>query len=135
MCIRDRGYHIEMIGRHIYEACLNDGWSRDLVSAFGSYESFSAHGIGCAVLFGDTIVSGASSYSYYSGGIEIEIDTRADFRRRGLALACGARLILECLDRGLYPSWDAQNLGSLSLAKKLGYEFSHEYPAYEIFDY
>ncbi|MDD7004979.1 MAG: GNAT family N-acetyltransferase, partial [Clostridiales bacterium] len=43
--------------------------------------------------------------------------------------------ILECLDRGLYPSWDAQNLGSLSLAKKLGYEFSHEYPAYEIFDY
>ncbi|MDY4397537.1 MAG: GNAT family N-acetyltransferase, partial [Eubacteriales bacterium] len=111
------------------------GWSRDLVSAFGSYEAFSAHGIGCAVLFGDTVVSGASSYSYYSGGIEIEIDTRADFRRRGLALACGARLILECLDRGLYPSWDAQNLGSLSLAKKLGYEFSHEYPAYEIFDY
>ena len=124
-----------MIGRHIYEACLNDGWSRDLVSAFGSYESFSAHGIGCAVLFGNTIVSGASSYSYYSGGIEIEIDTRADFRRRGLALVCGARLILECLDRGLYPSWDAQNLGSLSIAKKLGYEFSHEYPAYEIFDY
>ena len=109
------GYRIEMIGRHIYEACLN--------------------GIGCAVLFGDTIVSGASSYSYYSGGIEIEIDTRTDFRRRGLALVCGARLILECLDRGLYPSWDAQNLGSLSLAKKLGYEFSHEYPAYEIFDY
>ena len=24
------GYRIEMIGRHIYEACLNDGWSRDL---------------------------------------------------------------------------------------------------------
>ena len=47
----------------------------------------------------------------------------------------GADLILECLDRGLYPSWDAQNLDSLSLAKKLGYEFSHEYPAYEIFDY
>lgn len=92
-----------MIGRHIYEACLNDGWSRDLVSAFGSYESFSAHGIGCAVLFGNTIVAGASSYSYYSGGIEIEIDTRTDFRRRGLALVCGARLILECLDRGLYP--------------------------------
>ena len=129
------GYRIEMIGRHIYEACLNDSWSRDLVSAFGSYEAFSAHGIGCAVLFGDTVVSGASSYSYSSGGIETEIDTRADFRRRGLALACGARLILECLDRGLYPSWDAQTLGSLSLAKKLGYEFSHEYPAYEIFDY
>ena len=87
------------------------------------------------MLFGDTIVSGASSYSYYSGGIEIEIDNREAFRRRGLDLVCGARLILECLDRGLYPSWDAQNLGSISLAKKLGYEFSHEYPAYEIFDY
>ena len=28
-------------------------------------------------------------------------------RNRGLASACGAALILECLERGLYPSWDA----------------------------
>ena len=65
-------------------------------------------------------------------GIEIEIDTREDYRRQGLAYVCGARLILECLDRGLYPSWDAQNKASVALAEKLGYHYSHTYTVYEI---
>ncbi len=80
-------------------------------------------------------MSGASSYSSYQGGIEIEIDTREDCRRKGLASVCGARLVLECLNRGMYPSWDAQNLWSVGLAEKLGYHFSHEYDAYEIRGY
>lgn len=78
------------------------------------------------------IVSGASSYSAYRGGIEIEIDTKEEYRRRGLALACGAKLILECLDRGLYPSWDAHNRCSAALAEKLGYRLDYAYDAYEI---
>lgn len=49
-----------------------------------------------------------------------------------MARACGARLILECLDRGLYPSWDAQNPWSAALAEQLGYRFCHTYPVYEI---
>ena len=53
-------------------------------------------------------------------------------RRRGLARACAARLILECLDRGLYPAWDAHNKASLALALKLGYHFDKEYEAFEI---
>ena len=78
------------------------------------------------------IVSGASSYSRYDKGIEIEIDTEKAHRRRGLATAAGAALILECLSRGLYPSWDAQNKWSVALAEKLGYHFDHEYVAYEV---
>lgn len=41
-------------------------------------------------------------------------------------------LILNCLEEGLYPSWDAQNMSSVQLAEKLGYEFDHEYVAYEV---
>ncbi|MCR5466821.1 MAG: GNAT family N-acetyltransferase [Lachnospiraceae bacterium] len=41
-------------------------------------------------------------------------------------------LILRCLAEGLYPSWDAQNRISVHLAEKLGYEFDHEYTAYEM---
>lgn len=78
------------------------------------------------------IVSGASSYTSFSAGIEIEIDTMEAFRRKGLASACGAKLILECLKRGLYPSWDAHNKESLALAQKLGYRFANEYPVYEV---
>ena len=80
---------------------------------------------------GEELVAGASSYSSYRGGIEVEIDTREDQRRRGLAYVCGARLILECCSRSLYPSWDAHNLWSVALAEKLGYHFDHSYTAYE----
>ena len=79
------------------------------------------------------IVSGAASYTRYIEGIEIEIDTKKEYRRQGLATAAGAALILECLDRGLYPSWDAQNLWSVALAEKLGYSFDYEYPVYEVY--
>lgn len=92
-------------------------------------------GMGVAVLEGEELVAGASSYSRYKEGIEIEIDTREDHRRKGLAFACGAQLILNCLDRRLYPSWDAQNLWSVALAEKLGYHFDSPYTAYEITEY
>lgn len=76
-----------------------------------------------------------SSYSGYHGGIEIEIDTKEEYQRKGLAYICGAKLILECLERGWYPSWDAQNKWSVALTEKLGYHFDYEYEAYEIWGY
>ena len=73
-----------------------------------------------------------SCYTRYQEGIEIQVDTKNDERRKHLATICCAKLILECLEQGLYPSWDAQNLWSVRLAEKLGYELSHEYIAYEV---
>ena len=75
-------------------------------------------------------LAGAASYAVCDGAIEIEIDTRPDFRRLGLATACGGKLILECLQRGLYPGWDAHDRRSLALAEKLGYRLAHPYTAY-----
>ncbi|MBP3806984.1 MAG: GNAT family N-acetyltransferase [Eubacterium sp.] len=64
--------------------------------------------------------------------MEIEVDTVEEEHRKGLATIASAALILRCLDEGLYPSWDAQNMKSVRLAEKLGYEFDHEYTAYEV---
>ncbi|MBR5980868.1 MAG: GNAT family N-acetyltransferase [Firmicutes bacterium] len=80
------------------------------------------------------IVSVASSYTAFREGIEIEIDTEEEYRRKGLASAAGAALILSCLDDGLYPGWDAANLESVHLSEKLGYEFDCEYPCYWLSD-
>lgn len=113
----------------------SNGWANDLVSQFENYDLYKKSGLGVVILKDGELVAGASSYSRYREGIEIEIDTREDHRRNGLAYACGAKLILECLKRGLYPSWDAQNQWSVALAEKLGYHFSHEYTAYEIRGY
>lgn len=123
---------IKQIDRELYAQCYEKPWCRDLVSGYPAYEDFERLGIGFVVTENGEIVSGASSYSSYCGGIEIEIDTKEGYRRKGLATAAGAALTLECIQRGLYPSWDAQNKFSVALAEKLGYSFSHEYPVYEV---
>ena len=124
------GYELRLIDQKLYDQCRQQEWSRDLVSQFPNYESYRQWGLGAAVLHGTELVCGASSYSRYREGIEIEIDTKPEHRRRGLARACAARLILECLDRGLYPSWDAHTEISAELAEKLGYHRGEEYTAY-----
>lgn len=128
-------YSLKMIEEKIYHLCREQEWSKDLVSQYKDYETYRRLGLGVAVLKQDELIAGASSYSTYQQGIEIEIDTKEEYRRKGFATACGAKLILECLERGLYPSWDAQNPWSVALAEKLGYHFDHEYPAYEIWGY
>lgn len=125
-------YQIRMIDEPLYQMCKAQSWSADLVSQFPTYEIYHKLGLGFVILKDDTIVSGASSYTRYLEGIEIEIDTKKEYRRRGLACACGAKLILECLKRSLYPSWDAQNKCSIALAEKLGYHYSHTYTAIEV---
>ena len=126
------GYHLKMIDEKLFWQCREIEWCRDLVWQYDDYARYQKYGLGAIILKDEEPVSGASSYSSYIGGIEIEIDTRKDYRRRGLAYISGAKLILECLKRGWYPSWDAQNRWSVALAEKLGYHFDYEYVAYEV---
>lgn len=128
-------YTLRMIDQELFDWCKEKEWSRDFVSLYTEYNEYKRLGLGVVALFNGEPVAGASSYSRYEGGIEIEIDTRAEYRRKGLGTACGAKLILECMERGLYPSWDAQNLWSAALAEKLGYQLDHPYTAYEIYGY
>lgn len=128
-------YQLKPLKEKEYVLCQQNKWSSDLVSQFKDYKTYQELGLGVVILKDGEIVSGASSYSRYRDGIEIEIDTRKDYRRKGLAYVCGAKLILECLERGLYPSWDAQNIWSVALAEKLGYHYSHEYTVYEVVGY
>ena len=125
-------YSIRRIEEEIYNKILAEEWSKDLCSQFSTYNGFKQYGLGFVVLHHDQIVCGASSYTVYDKGIEIEIDTKKEYRRRGLALACASRLILACLEKELYPSWDAANKASVALAEKLGYHFEKEYVTYAI---
>lgn len=126
------GYRIVPFDEALFHTARSEEWSADLCSQFEDAGDFLSRGIGSAVLYGDELVGGASSYTVYNGGIEIEIDVRKEHRRKGLARACAADLILRCLERGLYPSWDAANPGSAALAEQLGYRLKEEYPTYFI---
>jgi GNAT superfamily N-acetyltransferase len=125
-------YSIRKIDEEIFNKVKTEEWSMDLCSQFTTYNEYEKYGIGFVVFHEDTIVCGASSYTVYNAGIEIEIDTKKEYRRRGLALACASKLVVECLDRKLYPSWDAANKESVALSEKLGYNFDIEYVAYAL---
>ena len=127
-----KDYTLKMMDEELFWHCKETGWCRDWISQYPEYELYREYGLGAIILRDGEPVSGASSYSAYKEGIEIEIDTHPDHRLKGLARCCGARLILECLDRGLYPSWDAQNPESLHLAESFGYKPAGAYTAYEI---
>lgn len=125
-------FSIKQLDGHLYQETLKYDFSRGLCANFDSEQDYLARGIGFVAFYGEEAVAGASSYSVYDGGIEIQVGTKPEFRRQGLALACSAQLILACLSRGLYPSWDAQNKASIILAERLGYHFDFEYVAYEV---
>ena len=128
------GYELKEIDAEIYDKCPGNSITEDFVSSFDSKDQYLAIGRGMVITKDDSIVAGASSYTRYREGIEIEVDTIPDERRKHLATIVCSSLILKCLEEGLYPSWDAQNLNSLRLAEKLGYEYDHEYVAYEVTD-
>ncbi len=126
------GYELRLFDESICEQSQTEEWSRDFYACFHNCGDFMRRGFAAAVLRDGVLVSGAGTYAVYSGGVEVEIDTHPEHRQRGLATACGARFILEALDRSLYPNWDAFDLRSVALAEKLGYRVDHPYTVYMV---
>ena len=126
------GYEIKRIDSEIYDLLSTDDDLEDLAGEFETKEAFLEKGRGYAVLKDGKVAAGASSCYCYGFGIEVEIDTVQSERRKGLATAVGAKLILSCVEDGLEPVWDAASLISVHLAEKLGYRFDREYVYYWI---
>ncbi len=126
------GIRIRRIDERLYRMALRNPWSRALCDNFEDYGHFSEYCFGYVALRGWEMVAGCSAYGVSEGWMEIEVDTRKDWRRKGLALACSAAFVLECLEKGLTPNWDAVNLQSVGLAEKLGYVYEGEYQVYRL---
>ena len=109
-------------------AALDDSFVRN----YGTHERFLSEGIGFGIEYAGRFVSGSSSYASGGGKLEMEVDTHPDFRRQGLASASAAAVILDCLENGIEPCWDAANEASARLAAKLGFSKAHPYTAYMV---
>lgn len=99
---------------------------------YPSLESFLERGAAFAIAREGRLVAGCSSFTLAGGLLEFEINTHPDFRRRGLAAACGAAMILHCVNHGLEPCWDAHNPMSARLAERLGFVDAAPYTAYQV---
>lgn len=122
-------YEIKSIDERIYKLIKADNEDPKQMLITDDYEN---KGIGVCCFRNDEIVGICSSNIIYKDGIEINIRVKEGYKHRGIGTAMASKLILLCLERGLYPSWDADNLTSLELAKKLGYNYDSEYTIYKI---
>ncbi|WP_439022429.1 GNAT family N-acetyltransferase [Bacillus thuringiensis] len=125
-----KGYELRRIDEHIANNSTLHKLSEDFTSQFQSVEDYLNRGIGYSILYNEEVICGASSYSIYDKGIEIEVATDHNHRKKGLATIVSAALILGCLEKEIYPNWDAANTTSAKLAEKLGYVFDKAYNTY-----
>ncbi|ADU32257.1 GNAT family N-acetyltransferase [Evansella cellulosilytica] len=125
-------YKMQKVDKKVAEDPTFQELSEDFVSQFESIDDFINRGVGYAISHDDQVVSAATSYSIYNDGIEIEVATHPNFRKKGLATIVAAAIILDCLHRGKYASWDGANEESIHLAEKLGYIFKERYDTYYI---
>lgn len=125
-------YTIKRIDRTLAEKIIKEPWCDGLVSNFKDIDEFLAKGLGFCVLDGEKIISGASSFIYYNGGYEVEIDTHKDYQRQHLATSVGAKFIKHCLSNNFTPHWDAENEHSMKIAEKFGFKIDREYNSIEI---
>lgn len=121
------GYEIMPFDARMYRQAMSSEWSREFCETFEDADDYLRRGFGFGILDKGQLICGISTMTVYDGGAEIQIATRKDYRRKGLALPCAARFILEAKKRGIRPCWDAANETSRHMAMKLGYAYNGEY--------
>lgn len=122
-------YEVKTIDERIYKLIKADDEDPKQMKITDDYMN---KGIGVCCFREDEIVGICSSNIIYKDGIEINIRVKEGYKHKGIGTAMASKLILMCLEKGIYPSWDAANLTSLELAKKLGYSYDSEYNIYKI---
>ena len=87
-------------------------------------ESFSNHGIGFSLFYDNKLASTAFSSCIHDNYLELGIETRDDYRGKGLAEYVCSALIDYCLQNSFEPVWSCrfENTASYNLAQKLGFE-------------
>lgn len=112
------------------------GW---VLSFWRSPQEFLQHGLGFAVLDGDTLASWSLSVfvgqaAYDRKQVELCVATSPAYRRRGLASLAAAACVQHCLEQGYQLHWhcDVENPGSAQVAERVGFERLLDYPAWRI---
>ena len=77
-----KGYELRRVDEDIVNNPTLHKVSEDFISQFQSVEDYINRGIGYCILHKGEVVCGASSYSIYDKGIEIEVATDHNHRKR-----------------------------------------------------
>lgn len=109
---------------------LAKAWSEDQTGAFLSADDFLARGLGWALVDAQgVLLAGCASFCRHRDGYEIQVDTDPAHRGKGYAACVCAAFLLDAVQQGARPHWDAANAISMRLALRLGYRLDRAYPA------
>jgi RimJ/RimL family protein N-acetyltransferase len=96
---------------------------------WGSVSNFLANGFGYCVLHNERVASECTSIFVGNTIAEVDIATHQEYRGNGLAFITAKAFIDHCLKNDFIPRWDCDvnNLTSIKLAEKLGFDNPTEY--------
>lgn len=122
------GFSVQRMDRALLERSPR---SEEYLSRYGSFETLLNHGIPVCVLHDSEPVCEAFADIQIGGVREIGIRTQKAYRLQGLATIACAYLIRLCDEDGSATYWDCvkANLGSVKLARKLGFQNERDYQA------
>ena len=120
------GYRLGVRDEHLFRKSFDYQSTMEL---FGSVEKVMQHTLGVVILHEGMVACEAATGAPTHGLIEVGVTTAEEHRGRGLATIACARLIEMCEEQGYKTWWDCakQNIPSVRLAKKLGYQGDPEY--------
>lgn len=116
-----KSYELKEFDEKLAEKAMVDLKNDYLFENFETVDEYLSRGIGYCITHEGLVVSAATSMAMSKSALDIEIVTHQDYRRKGLASAVGAKLVLSSLDKGVNPVWLAANEESEKLAMKLGF--------------
>ncbi|MBN1981512.1 MAG: GNAT family N-acetyltransferase [Chitinivibrionales bacterium] len=102
---------------------------------FMNYETvndFVNTSFGFCIKIGGKVVAACSAGLVCRRGVEICIISSPGYREKGFASLVAATFVIYCIENKLEPHWDAANIMSANLARKLGYTYSGEYEVFAI---
>jgi RimJ/RimL family protein N-acetyltransferase len=116
------GFEIKQVDDVLFEKIAAE-FSPSFKNHFGSTQKFCSDNFGFCITKEDEVVSVAISTYTGNGYAEIDIETRRDFYRNGLAFELCRYFIEYCQQNALVALWvcDAGNNASKQLANKLGF--------------
>ena len=97
-------------------------------------DDFAKRGIGFSLIKNDELITTAFSSFIHDNLLDLGMETKPEYRKKGYAKYVCARLIDHCIENGYEPLWACQseNHGSYRLAQKLGFEPVRFLPYYEL---
>lgn len=103
-----------------------------LLESWETYEQFFSKSIAYVATLEKSIVAVIVGTARYQNVIPIDIETKEEHRKKGLAFTLTQYFVNECVDRGLVAQWDCvdSNIASRSTVEKAGFKFMKKKPYY-----